>query len=75
MLDGLVLIAHHPSPVLLAGLRLSGLAMVESENAHTDSEGMCVPDCVICELPSTVTDLGALKALKEKNSQVGAGRT
>ncbi|KAJ6652843.1 hypothetical protein lerEdw1_010561 [Lerista edwardsae] len=54
------------------GLRLSGLSVAGREGAPADSEGMCVPDCAVCELPSAGPDLDVLRAgqsLQERGSQ------
>nr|XP_056716485.1 carboxyl-terminal PDZ ligand of neuronal nitric oxide synthase protein-like isoform X2 [Euleptes europaea] len=56
----------------LEGLQLEGPPMADRENITADSEGLHVPDCGACELPSAMPDLGGLKpgqSLKERSSQ------
>ncbi|KAL8174191.1 UNVERIFIED_CONTAM: hypothetical protein K2H54_040026 [Gekko kuhli] len=62
----------------LEGLQLEGPPMADRENVLADPEGLHVPDCGACELPSTVPDLGVLKpgqSLKERNNQDSESHT
>ncbi|XP_061459624.1 carboxyl-terminal PDZ ligand of neuronal nitric oxide synthase protein-like [Rhineura floridana] len=56
----------------LEGFQLPGPAMLDGENGPGASEGACMPDCGVCELPFAVPDLGVPKSglsLKDRSSQ------